>query len=226
MQNDPTHPQREVQLRFGRTTLTIQTPENLDDLLDTCIAEAPYEVDRIPYYAMLWPAAQGLARHIHEKRARLNGRTAVELGCGLGLPSVLAAYYGASVTATDFQRHTEPWLTRNATRNKVQVAFRTFDWNQAFSAELPRGLAPADFVLGSDLLYERRHIPALAWAIERLTLPGGEAWIADPGRDGLPIFVSAMETNGWRCDLAPQDDIYVLRCTRRAGHRRAEESAV
>ena len=69
-------------------------------------------------------------------------------------------------------------------------------------------------VFGSDLLYERRHIPALVCAIETLCAPGGHAVISDPGRDNLPLFVAGMEDSGWRSTLIPVDDIYVCRFER------------
>jgi hypothetical protein len=81
----------------------------------------------------------------------------------------------------------------------------------ALPAALP---APAPLVIGSDLLYEARHIPALVCAIGALCAPGGAAVIADPGRDNLPRFVTAMERLGWRTALIPVDDIYVCRFTR------------
>jgi predicted nicotinamide N-methyase len=64
-------------------------------------------------------------------------------------------------------------------------------------------------VIGSDLVYERRHIPALACAIDALCAPGGRAVIADPGRDNLDLFVATMEKSGWRHTLCPEGDIYV-----------------
>jgi hypothetical protein len=72
-------------------------------------------------------------------------------------------------------------------------------------------LAPAKFVIGSDLLYEPRHIPALICTIEALCAQPGEAIIADPGRDHLQTFVTAMERSGWKHELLPINDIYVCR---------------
>ncbi len=72
-------------------------------------------------------------------------------------------------------------------------------------------------MIGSDLVYERRHIPALVCAIDALCAPGGEAVVSDPGRDNLDLFVAAMEKSGWRHTLEPEGDIYVCRFARSQG---------
>lgn len=195
-------------LRIGDLALEIRTPPDFDALLDRAARQTPDQVDAIPYYAALWPSAQALATVLWERRGLLPGSTVLELGCGLGLPSITAARLGARVTATDFHPDAETWCLANAAANGVTVDYRTFDWNQ------PPDCAPFDLVIGSDLIYERRHIPALASCIGRLCAPSGFALIADPGRDGLGPFADAMQSSGWRCDLIPQSDLYVLFWTR------------
>src|SRR3954471_20913906 len=54
----------------------------------------------VPYWAGLWPSGLELARAISRGPA-LDGRRVLELGCGLGLPSLAAAQRGATVLATD-----------------------------------------------------------------------------------------------------------------------------
>lgn len=212
MNTDPLSPQGRHTVRIGDIALTIETPPDLDALLDRAAAEAPNTVDGIPYYAILWPAAHGLAKALWAERATLNGLRVIELGCGLGLPSVLAARLGAHVLATDFHPDTGAWLQRNAALNHVNVEYARLDWNDFLSGE--RTHDTAALIIGSDLLYEARHIPALACAIDALCAPGGTALISDPGRDTLPLFVTAMERLGWRTLLLPVDDIYVCRFTR------------
>lgn len=157
---------------------------------------------------------------------------AVEFGCGLGLPSILAAKLGAQVTATDFHPETGEWLLHNAALNGVALEYQQLDWNEFMQDSRPStsdarsqtsSLKPTasslqttaySLVVGSDLVYERRHIPALVCAIDALCAPGGRAVIADPGRDNLDLFVSTMEKSGWRHTLVPEGDIYVCRFER------------
>ncbi len=232
MKSDPFSPQGRHIVTVGDVTLTVETPPDLDALLDRAAANDPQAVDAIPYYAILWPAARGLAEHLWRHREELPGTRALELGCGLGLPSILAATLGAQVTATDFHPDTGTWLQHNASLNGVTLEYRPLDWNAFLDGRSEvrgqrsdgTGLPPITdlrlptsglpLVMGSDLVYERRHITALVCAIDALCAPGGRAVIADPGRDNLGLFVAAMEKSGWRHTLHPEGDIYVCQFER------------
>lgn len=233
MKSDPVSPQGRHAVTVGDITITVETPPDLDALLDRAIATHPQAVDAIPYYSILWPAAKGLAHYLWKNRAALPGQRVIELGCGLGLPSILAARLGAQVTATDFHPETGEWLLHNAALNSVALDYAQLDWNvfldgrsevggqrsdetnQPFStSDLRSPTAGFPLIIGSDLVYERRHIPALVCAIGALCSPGGHTVIADPGRDNLDLFVSTMEKSGWRLTLCPEGDIYVCRFDR------------
>lgn len=198
-------------LVFGDVSLTIETPADFDALLDACARETPDTVDRIPYYANLWPSAIGLAEALATRASALTGTSVIELGCGLGLPSILAARLGAAtVVATDFHPDVMPWLRQNAAQNNAAITFEHLSW------ATPRTLGGRcfDWVIGSDLLYERRHIPALVHCIDTLAAPGATLLVADPGRDGLGSFAAALTRSGWCCDLEPHGDIYVVAAQR------------
>src|SRR3954470_19143175 len=68
--------------------LTLLRPESPDALID----EAAFDRDEfMPYWAELWPAAIVLAEALPDVR----GLRVVELGCGLGVTSLVAAANGA-----------------------------------------------------------------------------------------------------------------------------------
>ena len=66
--------------------------------------------------ANLWKASRILARYLFEHPDQIRGRRVVELGCGLALPSLLAARLGAAaVAATDMNaKLTADQLEENA----------------------------------------------------------------------------------------------------------------
>ncbi len=199
-------------LAFGGVALTLETPPDFESLLDACARETPDAVDRIPYYANLWPSALGLADALAARAPELQGRSLVEFGCGLGLPAILASRLGARpVLATDFHPDAEPWLRRNVARNAAAVSFARLDWNTPSTLNGRR----FDWLIGSDLLYERTHIPALVTCITALANPAASLLIADPGRDGLGSFTEALAHAGWQCDLEPRGEIYVVTADRR-----------
>jgi predicted nicotinamide N-methyase len=165
-------------LPFRSGELLVERPHDVEALLD---AERFAQQDQfLPYWAELWPAGLALARALDGRSLR--GRRVLELGCGLGLPSLIAARAGAQVLATDWAPEALELLQHNAARNDIELRTATVDWRvpDALLAE-----APWDLVLGADLLYEPRNVDPLLELLPRL---GDEAWIADPGRAGAEDF--------------------------------------
>jgi predicted nicotinamide N-methyase len=135
----------------------------------------------MPYWSVLWRSGVALARDL--AGAPLSGLRVVELGCGLGVPSLVAARAGAEVLATDGDPEALELLERNARENGLALATARVDWDAA--AELvARG--PFDLVLAADVLYERASVPLLLSLLPRL---GGRVWLADPGRSGAGAFL-------------------------------------
>ena len=196
-------------IAIGDFDICIRVPPDFDALLDEAAQRTPNDVDAIPYYAALWPSATALAGVLWELREKVAGRRVLELGCGLGLPSIVAAKLGATVTASDFHPDVRPWCETNAAANHVPLTFQACDWIS------PPAWEAFDVVIGSDLIYEQRHIPALVSCISTCCAAKGQAIIADPGRDGLAHFTAAMQSCGWQCDLLPRREIYVLVFTRK-----------
>ena len=88
----------------------------------------------------------------------LHGARTLELGCGLGLPSLAAAVAGGRVLATDWAPDAIAMTARNAERNGLdgRDAVRVLDRARAAARR-----APWDLVLASDVLYEPRNGEAL-----------------------------------------------------------------
>jgi predicted nicotinamide N-methyase len=106
----------------------------------------------------------------------VSGLRVVEVGCGLGLPSLAAAAGGASVLATDWADDAVELLRRNAERNALSLRVERVRWDEPGPLA---GEAPWDLILGADLLYEARNAEQLARLLPRL---GSEALLAEPGR--------------------------------------------
>lgn len=176
-------------MEVGGVTYRLTHPASSEALID----EQDFERDeRLPYWAELWPSALALARLV--ATLDLSGKRAVELGCGIGLPAIVAAARGADVLATDHYRAALEFTAYNARENFVKgLKTAHLDW-QAPEEDLPR----FDLVLAADVLYEKRNVLALTDLISGLLAPDGEAILADPRRTYACEFLEGMEERGFR----------------------------
>jgi predicted nicotinamide N-methyase len=174
----------------GPVILSVLRPRSAEDLID----EEEYARDeRLPYWAELWPSAVVLAERLGARP--LAGTSVVELGCGVGLPAIVAALGGADVLATDWYPEALAFTRANAAAAGVRVRTLAVDWREPPPAVFAGG--PADLVVGADLLYEERNGAALAALLPRLLPLGGEALIADPRRPYAAALLDPLRAAGW-----------------------------
>ena len=168
-------------------TFSILKPANSDDL----IREEDFVKDeRLPYWADVWPSSIVLAGKLLELNGR--GKTALELGCGVGLSTLAATSAGFDVLSTDYYEDALDVTRANVFRNLATIArTRLVDWRH-----FPEDLGTFDLVFASDVLYEKEYAELLPVLLRRLLVPGGIALIADPGRVAAPVFVEACATHG------------------------------
>jgi predicted nicotinamide N-methyase len=187
--------------------LRVLRPRDTEALLDDHAFE---HEEFLPYWAELWPSGVALARALGDRP--LGTRRVVELGCGLGLPSIAAALAGGRVLATDWSGAAIARAADNAHRNGAEIETLVCSWADPGPIEA-RG--PWDLVLASDVLYEQRDVTSLLGLLPRLLARGGEAWIADPGR---PPAAGFLERAAERFDVRtlpareiPQGGVHRLR---------------
>lgn len=172
-------------IQLGDRELLITRPVDAESLLD----EDAFEHEEfLPYWAELWPSGRALAEIVGERDVA--GIRVVELGCGLGLPSLVAALGGADVLATDWSPDAIELLRTNAEANDAMLEADVVSWGVP-DALLER--APFDLVLASDVLYERRNVDEL---LELLPKLGGEVLVADPSRPFTKSFLERA-VKGW-----------------------------
>src|SRR5262249_18351786 len=104
----------------------------------------------IPYWARPWPSGLALAASLVHQPVAV-GAWVVELGCGLGAPSVVAARAGAAVLATDGAADAVAFAAHALALNEVVAEVAVVDW--AAHSEALVELGPFDVVLAADVLY-------------------------------------------------------------------------
>lgn len=186
-------------------------PRSADDLIDE---EAFQRDGRIPYWADVWVSSRILADELAKPRP---GRVRVlELGCGVGLPAMVAAGRGHTVVATDYYREALDFVEANARLNDLaSLTCELLDWRA------PADLGTFDVVAAADVLYERPSVPLVAAMVDRYLSPTGIGYVTDPQRNAASGFVEECKKLGLKvnCFLRTTEengkpreiDLYVLK---------------
>jgi predicted nicotinamide N-methyase len=164
----------------------------------------------IPYWARPWPAGLALARALAADPPAPGARV-LELGCGLGLPSLVAARAGAEVTATDGATDAVAYAAHSMALNEVEATVAHADWALAGAALAAGG--PWDLVLAADVLYTQANVETAVRLLPRLVGAGGEIRLADPGRAGARELLAAARASFLIANRPAGEDatIHVLR---------------
>jgi predicted nicotinamide N-methyase len=183
-------PLERVAVPLGGLDVSLWRAVQLERFVDVAAllgADAPPEP---PYWMHLWPGALTLARRLAV--APLGSATRVlELGCGLGLPALVAARRGAAVVASDWHRQPLAVVARSAADNGDRLACVQMDWRAP-------ALAPGfDLCLGADVAYDRDAAPALAATLASLVRPGGSLWLADSVNTARTTLADQLGARGF-----------------------------
>lgn len=150
-----------------------------------------------PLFGVVWPAGLALAETM--SRFPIAGKNILELGCGIGLTSLVLARRSARITACDHHPLAEDFLRQNAELNGLPpISFLNAPW----LGPNPR-LGHYDLIIGSDLLYEPDHAALLAGFIDHHANPAAEVLIADPGRGYVSPFSLLLAAQGYARTTQP-----------------------
>jgi predicted nicotinamide N-methyase len=154
-----------------------------------------------PLFGLSWPSGELLAEQL-ATRLLVAGERILEVGCGLGLASLVGHRRGADVTASDLHPLAAGFLAENLRLNGLPpMKYRVGDWNEAARHDPRRRVRGRfDLIIGSDVLYERDESGHLSGFIERHALPCAEVLIVDPNRGNRSAFNRRMAQAGFRFD--------------------------
>jgi len=144
-----------------------------------------------PLFGLVWPSARKLADLMQDWE--LGERRVLEIGCGLGLASLVIHRRLGNITASDCHPLTEAFLQANLLLNQLPaMKYLTGNWSRANPA-----LGVFDLIIGSDVLYERSHPEQLASFIQTHAAPCTEVLIIDPNRGNRSAFNRSMASHGF-----------------------------
>lgn len=144
-----------------------------------------------PMFGVIWPSSQVLANYLQD--FDIKNKRILEVGCGIGLVSLLLNSRLANITATDFHPEVEKYLNINVHLNDgKKIPFVRTGWDDNISI-----LGKFDLIVGSDLLYEKDHAKSLSSFINQHAKVKVEVILADPGRGVHASFSKNMNLLGY-----------------------------
>jgi predicted nicotinamide N-methyase len=181
----------------GRDEIALWTVDDLERYVDRDALLRADDPPEPPYWAHCWSGARVLADRIPSRAGRV-----LEIGCGLGLPGVVAARRGARTLFADRIAAPLSFVRETLRTNRLDATgFVVADvlaapWRGVF-----------DLVLAAELLYDRATFPALASALLTALAPRGRVLLADGHRIDTAAFYDAVAAVGLACE---HDDVLVV----------------
>ncbi|MDP1690706.1 MAG: methyltransferase domain-containing protein [Burkholderiaceae bacterium] len=157
-----------------------------------------------PLFGLLWPSGAQLAARLAAWPVTA-GERILEIGCGLGLASLVGHRRGADITASDCHPLAGSFMRENLRLNGLApMKYRHGHWS-ATPVQSRHALDDGqhaldgrfDLIVGSDLLYERDESGELARFIAAHAAPGARVWIVDPDRGNRAAFNRHMAALGF-----------------------------
>lgn len=167
---------------FGDTSMQLFVP-------DEQTVRSAYEKGEItfPYWSKMWPAAKALAAYLHNHPEYTKDKTVLELGAGLGLPSLVASRTACHVLCTDHAPETMDFVQLSSRHNNIknlQIAVK--DW-----ADVDEHFE-VDTILLSDVNYEPAAFDNLLQRVRAFLKEGKTIILSTPQRLMAKDFLMAI----------------------------------
>jgi predicted nicotinamide N-methyase len=177
---------------LGAIAVRLARPADLTGAVDAAALLGAGGAPEPPYWMHLWPGATALARLVAAAPEIGPGTEVLELGCGLALPSLVAARRGARVVATDWLHAPLTFARRSAALNATALRAVQMDWRA------PALRAVYDVCLMADVAYDPGAEEPLVRALETLLRPAtGVAWLVDSVNTYRATLLERLRTGGF-----------------------------
>jgi predicted nicotinamide N-methyase len=144
-----------------------------------------------PLFGVLWPSGHALAELMLDYP--IEGARILEVGCGIGLASLVLNHRDADITATDHHPEAGAFLEANVALNGGEaIPFVRTGWVEPNS-----GLGEFDLIIGSDLIYETGQVAMLSSFVDQHAKEHCTVLLVDPGRGQSARFDKAMVALGY-----------------------------
>ena len=143
-----------------------------------------------PFWAKLWPSSIALLDVLKAHPHLIQNKHVLEIGAGIGLPSLMMADIARSVLISDYDKEAVALMKKNIEHLQLQNAEALqLDWNA-----IPENIQP-DVVLLSDVNYDPAQFDVLIHLIEKFILQGSTIILSTPQRIMASPFVQKLEAS-------------------------------
>jgi predicted nicotinamide N-methyase len=141
-----------------------------------------------PYWAKVWPSAIALHNVLQKHPILIKDKNVLELGAGIGLPSLMMADIAKSIQISDYNLDAVELLRKNIKYLELENAEALqVDWNA-----LPEAIYP-EVVILSDVNYDPTQFETLTKLIEKFIHQGCTIILSTPQRIMASPFVQKLE---------------------------------
>jgi len=180
-----------VDFAHAGVVLSVFQVARLHELVDRDRLLRDDVVPEPPYWAHLWIGARAVAKDLAEG-GELRGRRVLDLGCGLGLPGLVAAALGAEVWFVDREAAALEFVRESARRNSLPNVHSVVADFTAVSLDVE-----FDVILGAELVYEPASYSPLAAFLDRHLHADGEIRLTDAFRADAQTFFEELRRRGF-----------------------------
>jgi predicted nicotinamide N-methyase len=153
------------------------------------LLQQDYKSEPFPYWARLWPSAIALATFIQKNPDLVAGKPVVEIGAGVGLPSLVAARFAKKVWCSDISEEAMNAAAKSAGLHQLKnIQFEACNW-----LWLPEKI-DAEIVLLSDVNYDPVVFDELEKVLIALLKKGCTLFLATPQRLLAKPFLNKLST--------------------------------
>jgi predicted nicotinamide N-methyase len=169
----------------GDDRIRLATVADLERYVDRDALLRAEDPPEPPYWAHCWSGARVLAERVPREAGRV-----LEVGCGLGLPGLVAAARGARVVFADRMAAPLAFVRASLDANALHAGTVVADvldapWRSTF-----------DLVLAAEIIYDRATFGALAATLKASLARGGGVLLADGHRIDTRGFYEAATAAG------------------------------
>ncbi len=177
------------------------------------------------YWDRIWPSSVAFSEYLIRQYFpnKLKGYKVLEIGCGTGVPGMVAAQMGASTMFSDLVPVTLEGVKETCRLNHItNFDTCTLDWSEKVECK-----EHYDVVLGSEVFYDDAILPDIAQFLKLVLAQGGKGIFCDPNRLGFDalehafhqhfvLSITPIPLNWPACKKGPpRKEVYVYELTPR-----------